>query len=1478
MGDQLTPAESHDPRVDAALADYLERLDRREPLDAESFVAQHPEIADELRSLIDAELELRKLAPGGGLSDPPGSTKSFALHGQETIAPQVPAKRTGESEQRQLKEQFGRYRIVRILGQGAMGTVYLAEDTQLRRQVALKTPHFDKDPSGELLERLYREARAAATLRHPNICPVHDVGQIDGTHYISMAYIEGHPLSAFIRSTKPQPERQILIIVRKLAQALQEAHDHKIVHRDLKPANIMVDKRGEPLIMDFGLARHARTDEDVRLTHSGTLVGTPAYMAPEQVDADPAKIGPATDQYSLGVILYELLTGRLPFRGSMMAVLGQIVTKQAPAPSQIRTGLDPRIDAACLKMMAKNPSDRFPSLSAVANELATILKNPAARSAPTGQSAAGLQLPSPDEAPHASQAGASQILTSQTKKTLTATDLDSLEELARKCWNRRDYEQVIQIAERIPEKKRTAALQRLLENARDKSDEISYLLAEIDEAVRLEDGPTALKKAEALLKIKPRHRRALEIQEQFSGSGQGGAVRIGRRFTNVWREGGWVPWSALAFGFAIFATVAGVIIWWVNGTAIVINANDPNIRVEFQGQQAFLTVPGKRKIGIEPGDGEFTLNYEGLETVTKRFSIKPRETKILDVSIADNKIVAAFEGEVVPPASSGAKAKNVGEKPVESQPSSPTTKVGAPIAATHPPQSGDGFVPLFNGRDLDGWVRDPSQPGDWRVKDGILSGGGPAGPSTLYSKRADYRDFHLRAEARLSGDASSGLCFRTEMPGAESPIREPTTGFEVELAERQDRGAARTGSVYGLGSGLEGQTHTGFKSTRPIIQQGEWFTVDVFAEGLHTLVMINGQTTLDNHWVKKDFRVGRIAIQQHLGKPSAEFRKIEIKELRPDRGQSASSTIQTPNAAPSADNEYKPLFNGTDLTGWKTHSSQPGHWRVENGILIGSGAGISHLYSNRSDFKDFDLRVEARINAGGNSGVIFRSRFGPAWPANHPTFPLGYEAQIDSTSHAAKTGSLFAITGGPRSGSAVVSIPDSPVPAGQWFTLEIIARGTQIAIKVDGVVTAAYSDAGFKSGHISLQQHDANTVVEFRKIEIKELSAPSAAEAPASAPAGFVPLFNGHDLTGWKTHPKQPGNWRVENGILVGSGPGATSHLYTERGDYKDFHLRIEARINDGGNSGVYYRSRFGPTYPARQPRWLVGYNAKLDNNRLGAFLLDDGAPKGPLMIRTRVPQPPAGRWVVLEVIVRGHHIVIKTDGEVTADYTDKKRHFASGYIALQQHTERTRVEFRKIEIEEFAASKETVDNSSHSGASAPKETNLLVNGSFENGPSPGDFQSYDPGSTAIPGWTVTRGQIDLLGLNRSADGRNSVDLHGSPGYGGIKQKFKTTKGRRYRATFDLAINPEATHLIKKMGVSAASTTVVFTTDAQSKWWDQLHWTTETFDFTATANVTTLEFYTLDHSDPVAGPLIDNVRVIELAEQQNALRTTIQGD
>jgi serine/threonine protein kinase len=265
-----------------------------------------------------------------------------------------------------------------------MGSVYLAEDTQLRRRVALKVTSFGTEDSPEARQRLLAEARAAATLEHPYLCPVYDVGEIDGRLYLTMAYIEGQSL-AESTGGKRLPERQVAALVGKLALALQEAHAKGVNHRDLKPSNVMIKRTGtrrEPVIVDFGLARRDDVNE-ARLTRTGQVMGTLDYMAPEQIRGDPKEIGPACDIYALGVILYELLTGQLPFEGSHLAVVGQILTQPPYPPSTIRPDLDPRLEAICLKAMAKNAGDRFASMDALAAALTEYLRAPSASAAPS---------------------------------------------------------------------------------------------------------------------------------------------------------------------------------------------------------------------------------------------------------------------------------------------------------------------------------------------------------------------------------------------------------------------------------------------------------------------------------------------------------------------------------------------------------------------------------------------------------------------------------------------------------------------------------------------------------------------------------------------------------------------------------------------------------------------------------------------------------------------------------------------------------------------------------------------------------------------------------------------------------------------------------------------------------------------------------------------------------------------------------------
>jgi serine/threonine protein kinase len=351
------------------LVEYRERRRSGVPAELAEYASRFPAQAGRLRQLI---------ARWGGVAPRPrpGDRDGHAERSRHLPAsvglPAPPGVRP--------PRVFGRYRIIKRLGRGSMGTVYLAHDTQLDRQVALKVPHAmpGADPEGEGrrdLERFSREVRAAATLNHPNVCPMYDHGQIDGIYYLTMAYIKGRPLSALIARGGPRPQRWAAAAVRKLARALEHAHARGVIHRDLKPSNIMVTARGELVIMDFGLAWRVG-EADARLTKRGAILGTPAYMSPEQLSGTKEAIGPRCDVYSLGVILYELLTARRPFDGPTMAILAQILHTTPNPPSAIRQGLDARLEAICLKAMAKRGEDRYATMGDLAAALGQYLRKP----------------------------------------------------------------------------------------------------------------------------------------------------------------------------------------------------------------------------------------------------------------------------------------------------------------------------------------------------------------------------------------------------------------------------------------------------------------------------------------------------------------------------------------------------------------------------------------------------------------------------------------------------------------------------------------------------------------------------------------------------------------------------------------------------------------------------------------------------------------------------------------------------------------------------------------------------------------------------------------------------------------------------------------------------------------------------------------------------------------------------------------------
>ncbi len=308
--------------------------------------------------------------------------------------PNVPSKRTNT----ELPIEFGRYRLLKVLGEGGMGAVYLAHDTELDRKVALKLPHFVGGKSRDQGERFRREARLAATLDHANICRIHDIGEQDGSLYLTMQYVEGKTLNDLIKAKGAIEPRTAVNLVKRIASAVQVAHAQGIIHRDLKPANIMIKKDRDFVIMDFGLARRV-DQEEVQLTATGAVLGTPAYMAPEQFRGENNAVGPQSDVYSLGIILYELLTGERPFQGTLPQIYAQVLSTDSVFPSSVKTGLDAALDEICRKATSANTGARYRTVEEFAKALGGYLSG---QSQAPSDSLASIQAIGAIEAPFAS--------------------------------------------------------------------------------------------------------------------------------------------------------------------------------------------------------------------------------------------------------------------------------------------------------------------------------------------------------------------------------------------------------------------------------------------------------------------------------------------------------------------------------------------------------------------------------------------------------------------------------------------------------------------------------------------------------------------------------------------------------------------------------------------------------------------------------------------------------------------------------------------------------------------------------------------------------------------------------------------------------------------------------------------------------------------------------------------------------------------
>jgi tetratricopeptide (TPR) repeat protein len=351
-----SPTES---RLDQVIATYLQALEAGEAPDRKELLARHLDLAAELSAFFADQDQFDRLAA------PLRAMKPELKAGTKgTPTEPSPGTRVG---------YFGDYELLQEIARGGMGVVYKARQRGLNRLVALKMIRVLPTAGSAEVRRFQGEAEAAANLDHPNVVPIYEMGEYQRQHYFSMKLIEGGSLAGRLPEMVDDP-RAAARLLAKVADAIQYAHERGILHRDLKPANILVDARGEPHVTDFGLAK--RFGADSGLTQSGMIVGTPSYMAPEQACGRKGELTTAADVYSLGAILYEMLTGWPPFRGETPLGTLHQVAQQAPRPPHtINRSVSRDLETICLKCLEKDPQRRYASAGELAGDLRCYVDN-----------------------------------------------------------------------------------------------------------------------------------------------------------------------------------------------------------------------------------------------------------------------------------------------------------------------------------------------------------------------------------------------------------------------------------------------------------------------------------------------------------------------------------------------------------------------------------------------------------------------------------------------------------------------------------------------------------------------------------------------------------------------------------------------------------------------------------------------------------------------------------------------------------------------------------------------------------------------------------------------------------------------------------------------------------------------------------------------------------------------------------------------
>jgi serine/threonine protein kinase len=991
---------------------------------------------------------------------------------------------------------LGSYLLVEKIGEGGMGAVYKAEHRRMKRTVAIKMLPPAMMKSASAAARFQREVEAAAKLRHTNIVAADDADEANGIHFLVMEYVDGSDLSALVKRTGPLPLARAVNYVLQAARGLEFAHKKGVVHRDIKPANLLLDNEETVKILDMGLARiQGDSAGQAELTGSGAVMGTVDYMAPEQAlgikHADAR-----ADIYSLGITLWYLLTGKCAYDGeTMMAKL--LAHRDAPIPSLrgAMPAVPAAVDAVFRKMVAKKLKDRYQSMTEVISDL---------ESCRSGSFSAASAAVCPE--------------TSQSQSLSTPKARDALSATSKSTTQPRPATAT----------RATAEATMGSGDALQATDPETRALAGSTAGRPLSAGPAPRK-----LKSKRKSRPAWWHDRRVQIGGGAAAVLILLAVTVV----------SLRTQHATLT----VELDQPDATVQVLDTEGKVEVSQKEGVGLDDPVFEKwmEDVAAMPAEEQVKAVARKLQERNPRFDGKVTGADMRRPPVIENGVVTEFGFDTdhitdISPVRALSKLRalncsSVGRagdivdlKPLQgmsltlllfkdTQVSDLSPLKGMPLTTLYCPLTMvSDLSPLESCRTLQ----------ELNVKTTKVT---PAAVAALQGALPGCKIEWDRPDADLMGFFNGVIASQRKCGGA---IRRVATlldncvhndGADVAALKEAIRAAGET--VLPAQRELEATTipEQGLDLRRLVTATRNWIDAEdklmqtVLPDAIRLLqeapssrkervdtIAALRRKAADVEYAANltlaesenaFFKDNRLPVPPQVTSDLAQARAatdaagglgLAVSQSRPATAAGADAAVPAALMGGIADalaQRFLPLFNSRDTTGWRTHSKEPGRWRVENGILISPVKEAGSLYTERDDFTNFHLRVEARIDDKGDSGIWFRSPFDPKWPAGSSSRPSTFEAQINSTGERAiRTGSLLV------AGRVEQPVRDTSIRPDQWFILEVIAEDNQVVIKVDGTRTARYTDAQrrFPKGCIILQKADQSTTVEFRRVEILE--------------------------------------------------------------------------------------------------------------------------------------------------------------------------------------------------------------------------------------------------------------------------------------------------------------------------------------------------------------------------------------------------------